>query len=83
VFRAQTGRKAPAVSTVPERNYTEEAAKFDRVLDEKIASIRARQDSGEISTREAADLRVAALSHHLAAVTALRAQYFGDEDDTA
>jgi hypothetical protein len=70
------------VSTVPERNYTEEAAKFDRMLDEKIASIRARQDSGEISTREAADLRVAALSHHLAAVTALRAQYFGGAGDT-
>jgi hypothetical protein len=65
---------------IPEGSYSEEAAAFDAILDEKIRSIRSRQDAGEISVREAADLRVEALSHHLAALKALRAEYFGDDD---
>jgi hypothetical protein len=42
--------------------------------------IRRRQDSREITVREAADLRVEALSEHLAAMKALRAEYFPGVD---
>lgn len=63
--------------------YASEAAEFDRFLDEKIAAIRARQDAGEITVRQAADLRVEALSHHLAALKALRAEYFPDGGDVS
>lgn len=62
--------------------YASEAADFDRFLAEKIAAIRARQEAGEITVRQAADLRVEALSHHLGALKALRAEYFpGDRDE--
>jgi hypothetical protein len=59
--------------------YTAEAAAQDAMLDERIAAIRRQQDQGDITIREAADLRVEALEHHLAAVKALRAEYFGEE----
>jgi hypothetical protein len=69
------------VSTIPPddaRSYAAEAAAQDRFLDEKLAAIRAREAAGTITTREAADQRVAALEHHLEAVRALRAEHFGD-----
>lgn len=75
-LRAPAGKKDR--STSHEGGYTAEAAQFDKVLDEKIASIRAGQESGEIGVRHALDLRVEALSHHLAALEALRDRYFGD-----
>ena len=58
--------------------YCEEATAQDRFLDERIAAIRAQYDAGHITIREAADLRVAALEHHLEAVRALRAEHFGN-----
>lgn len=57
--------------------YAAEAAAQDPFLDRRIAEIRAQYDAGDITVREAADLRVAALEHHLAAVRALRAEHFG------
>ena len=59
--------------------YTEQAAAQDRFLDEKLADIRATEAAGVITVREGADLRVAALEHHLEAVRALRAEHFGRE----
>jgi hypothetical protein len=58
--------------------YAVEACEQDKFLDEKIAGIRAQFEAGSITVREAADMRVAAYEHHLAAVRALRVEYFGD-----
>ncbi|HSR82860.1 MAG TPA: hypothetical protein VLM11_01625 [Streptosporangiaceae bacterium] len=59
--------------------YAEDAAAQDAMLDERLAAIRRQQDQGTITIRQAADLRVAALEHHLEAVRALRAEYFGED----
>ena len=67
--------------TTPEPTYTEQATAFDGYLDEKLASIRAHEAAGDITIREAADMRVAALEHHIEAVRALRAEHFGNGDD--
>jgi hypothetical protein len=69
---------AESCPTEPAASYAEEAANQDRLLDEKLAAIRDREAGGEITVREAADLRVAALEHHVQAVKALRIEYFGD-----
>jgi hypothetical protein len=61
--------------------YTAEAAALDVALDMRISEIRRRQDAREITVREAADLRVETLSNHLAAMKALRAEYFPGDDD--
>jgi hypothetical protein len=58
--------------------YTNEAAAQDQLLDRRLAEIRAQFEAGSITVRHAADLRVAALEHHLEAVRALRARHFGD-----
>jgi hypothetical protein len=60
------------------RYYIEVGAEDDR-LDAILRSIREREDSGEITTREAADRRIAALENHLAACRALRVRYLGGE----
>jgi hypothetical protein len=60
--------------------YQEAANQLDRKLDHDLAALRARQDAGEVSIRQAADLRVAILSEHLAALAALRVEHFGDID---
>ena len=62
--------------------YAEEAAAQDAFLDQRLAAIRRQQDEGVITIREAADLRVAALEHHIEAVRGLRAEYFGNGDTT-
>jgi hypothetical protein len=64
--------------TTPAGTYADEAAAQDQFLDRRLAEIRAQYEAGSITVREAADLRVAALEHHLAAVRALRAEHFGD-----
>ena len=64
--------------TPPMSTYAEQAAAQDRFLDEKLAEIRAREAASDITTREAADLRVAALEHHLETVRSLGAEHFGD-----
>jgi len=48
-------------------------------LDPRLAEIGRSQDAGQISLREAADLRVESLEHHLAALKALRAEPFSGE----
>lgn len=63
--------------TTRARTYADEAAAQDRFLDGRLAEIRAQHEAGSITVREAADLRVAALEHHLEAVRALRAKHFG------
>jgi hypothetical protein len=64
--------------TDPVSGYMHEAEAQDLILRDKLVVIRRREESGAITTREAADLRVAAMEHHLAACRALRAEYFGD-----
>ena len=58
--------------------YSAEVQALDVALDIRISEIRAALDSGAVTVREAAGLRVAALERHLAAVKALRAEYFGN-----
>jgi hypothetical protein len=60
--------------------YQEAANLLDAQLDRDLAALRARQDAGEISTRQAADLRVATLATHLAQLAQLRVEHFGDVD---
>jgi hypothetical protein len=70
------------LSTIPPeqpRDYADEAAVHDKQLDDKLAAIRRQTDAGEITLREAADLRVQALELHIAAIRVLRRQFFGDE----
>jgi hypothetical protein len=67
--------------TTPEPAYADEAAIQDDLLDQKLAEIRAQADHGYITIREAADLRVAALEHHIEATRALRAEHFGEEEN--
>jgi hypothetical protein len=59
--------------------YTAEVSALDVALDIRLGEIRAQQDRGDITVRQAADLRVEALEHHLDAVRALRDEYFGDD----
>jgi hypothetical protein len=65
-------------STTP-GSYTEEAAIQDELLDRTLGEIRRQAEERIITIREAADLRVAALEHHLEAIRALRDEYFGEE----
>lgn len=50
----------------------------DRLLDERLADIRRREDSGLITVRMAADARIYAMDRHLAAIVGLRELYLGD-----
>jgi hypothetical protein len=61
--------------------YSAEVSALDVALDIRISEIRRRQDSGEITVRQAADERVDALARHLAEVEALRAEHFGGDDE--
>lgn len=65
----------PAVA-VGRSAYMAEAAAHDEELDRRLADIRRQESDGFITTREAADLRVAAMEHHLTATRGLRAEYF-------
>jgi hypothetical protein len=60
--------------------YTEAAAQLDAQLDRNLATLRQRQEADEISVRQAADLRVAILTEHVAALAALRVEHFGNDD---
>jgi hypothetical protein len=46
-------------------------------LDAALTGIRASQDSGELSVRQAADARVAVLEEHLNRLRLLRDEYLG------
>jgi hypothetical protein len=63
--------------TPPADSYTDEAAAQDQFLDRRLAEIRALYEAGSITIREAADLRIAALEHHVEEVRALRVKHFG------
>jgi hypothetical protein len=65
--------------STPELTNAEEATLQDKFLDKRLAEIRRQQDAGIITVREAADLRVRALEHHLDAVRALRTEQFGQQ----
>jgi hypothetical protein len=62
----------------PGDSYSVALANQNRHLDEQIAGIRARQEAGTISIREAADERIRVMTDHLAALHALRRKHFGD-----
>jgi hypothetical protein len=62
----------------PVPSYSQQAALQDLYLDQCLAQIRVAESAGDITIREAADLRVAALEHHLEAVVSLRTEFFGD-----
>jgi hypothetical protein len=55
----------------------------DATLQVKLAEIRTREDAGEVTVRQAADIRIAAMEQHLAELRELRAQFFGrGEEET-
>jgi hypothetical protein len=58
--------------------YYIEAEAEDRRLAERLAAIRSREDAGELTTRQAADERIAAMEQHLEAVRKLRERYLED-----
>jgi hypothetical protein len=57
-----------------------EASALDSALDIRLSEVRAAYDRGELTTREAADARIAAMEEHLDRVRALRAEHFGGDD---
>ena len=59
--------------------YQEAADQLAAQLDHDLAKLRQRQEAGQITVRQAADLRVAILSEHLAALAALRVEHFGGD----
>jgi hypothetical protein len=60
--------------------YAAEVSALDIALDIRLGEIRAAQDGGDVTTREAADMRISALQDHLDAVRALRREHFGDPE---
>ena len=68
------------MSTVPEPTYSEQAESFDAILDGKLASISRAADASELTTLEAALLRVRAYQHHIEVHRALRREHFGGEE---
>ncbi len=56
----------------------QEAEAQDQILRDRLTVIRRQQEAGDITVREAADERVSAMEHHLAATRALRVEYLGD-----
>ena len=66
----------PAPPVAGRSAYMAEAAVHDAELDRRLADIRRQESEGLVTTREAADARVAAMEHHLEATRNLRAEYF-------
>ncbi len=62
----------------PGDSYSVALANQNRHVDEQLADIRERTDSGEITIKESADERIRVLTDHLAALRLLRRKYFGD-----
>jgi hypothetical protein len=60
--------------------YTEAAAAEDARLDAELRSIRRREDAAELTVREAADHRIAAMEAHLGRLRELREKHLGDQD---
>ena len=57
--------------------YMAEAERQDQMLRDKLVMIRRQLESGDLTEREAADVRVAAIQHHLDATIGLIAEHFG------
>jgi hypothetical protein len=57
--------------------YYIEVEALDKRLDDVLRGLRDQQDRGQITTREAADARIAALQTHIAECQALRERYLG------
>jgi hypothetical protein len=55
--------------------YYIEAEAEDRRLAERLAAIRSREDAAAITTRQAADERIAVMEQHLGAVRELRRRH--------
>ncbi len=51
----------------------------DKLIDERLAGIRRKEDAGELTPREAADERITAMEAHLEAVQELRRTYLGGQ----
>jgi hypothetical protein len=71
----------PTIPPTDRSNYITEAMAADAALDEQLAIFRREEADGEITAVEAAYERVRALETHLATIRALRAKYFGGNDD--
>jgi hypothetical protein len=59
----------------PRSRYYIEAEAEDRRFAERLAAIRSREDAAAITTRQAADERIAVMEEHLEAVRKLRRQH--------
>jgi hypothetical protein len=57
--------------------YYDAIGREDARLEQKITDIRAREDAGTITVRQAADERIAAMEEHLAACRFLRRRHLG------
>jgi hypothetical protein len=57
--------------------YYQAVSASDAALEQRQRQISAAEDAGRITTREAADARVAALTNHLAACSEARERYLG------
>lgn len=57
--------------------YAEEAAIQDQLLDKRLGEIRAWEQAGTITVTESAELRIAAMEHHIETIRNLRNEYFG------
>jgi hypothetical protein len=61
--------------------YAAGVGREDRLLEQRLADIRRREDEGTITVRLAADARIDAMERHLDALARLRELYLGDEGD--
>src|SRR5258708_27574455 len=68
----------PEASHGAKSEYMQEAEAQDELLLDRLTSIARQLDAGSLTEREAADMRVAAFEHHLAACRNLRIEYFGE-----
>jgi hypothetical protein len=59
-------------------NYSADAGALSVALDMRLAEITRRQDAGELTVREAADLRIEAMESNLTEQRSLRNSFFGE-----
>ena len=68
---------SPSPAAPQTGSYMEEASAQDQILRDKLTVIRRREEASDITTRQAADMRIQVMEHHLAVTRALRVEYFG------
>jgi hypothetical protein len=71
----------PSMDEERRSRYHIEAEAEDKRLTDRLAAIRSREDAGKITTRQAADERIAAMEHHLEALRQLRERYLEGGQD--